>query len=128
MLLTIAAGNSRLTSGEPSSTFTRSSSGLNGFASASRHASTSTVEHAKSLFFEGGGRPVSLDRGSYGCKLSLFILQHTNYVLCVPVSAAQKSPLTLDTKIIFSGRHEGLAFYFARLIRSIWKQKITRIV
>lgn len=31
-----------------------------------------------------------------------------------------------DSKIIFSGRHEGLAFNFARLIRPIWKLNITR--
>ncbi|GAA5859313.1 hypothetical protein JCM1840_004558 [Sporobolomyces johnsonii] len=50
-------------------------------------------------------RPVSIDRGGYGSG---------------PQGQAS------DSKIIFSGRHEGLAFYFARLIRPIWKQKITR--
>lgn len=127
MLLTIAAGNSRLSLGEPSSTFTRSSSGMKGFASATRHATSSTSEQAKSLFFEGGGRPVSIDRGSYGCKSNpscnlLFTVFDTR-----SITAAQKSNLAVDNKIIFSGRHEGLAFYFARLIRSIWKQKITKI-
>lgn len=35
------------------------------------------------------------------------------------------SSATSDAKIIFSGRHEGLAFYLARLLRPIWRQKIT---
>ncbi|GAA5897181.1 hypothetical protein JCM5296_002246 [Sporobolomyces johnsonii] len=70
----------------------------------SRQRPVDTLLDAKALFFEGGGRPVSIDRGGYGSG---------------PQGQAS------DSKIIFSGRHEGLAFYFVRLIRPIWKQ-ITR--
>ncbi|KAG0656686.1 hypothetical protein C6P46_006988 [Rhodotorula mucilaginosa] len=95
MLLPIAASNSHLAV---------SDSHEAGQAGA-RHTSAATAERAKALFFEGGGRPVSIDRGGYGGGAS--------------------SSATSDAKIIFSGRHEGLAFYLARLLRPIWRQKIT---
>lgn len=62
MLLIIAAGNSRLNLGDVSSNY----------SSATRHATSAVAEHAKALFFEGGGRPVSVDRGGYGCQSSIF--------------------------------------------------------
>lgn len=62
MLLTIAAGNSQLSLGDSSN------SNFNGYNSSNRLASSSVAEHAKSLFFEGGGRPVSIDRGGYGSE------------------------------------------------------------
>ncbi|GAA5951998.1 hypothetical protein JCM3765_005163 [Sporobolomyces pararoseus] len=103
MLLAIAAGNSQLTLNESA---TAPSIGMNGFAvSNSRNTPTSIADQAKGLFFEGGGRPISIDRGGYG--------------------AGPQNPSS-DNKIIFSGRHEGLAFYFARIVRPIWKMKITR--
>lgn len=43
------------------------SSGSNAFANP-RAASGAVVEHAKALFFEGGGRPVSVDRGGFGSE------------------------------------------------------------
>lgn len=64
MLLTIAAGNSRLSAGESTMGY---SSGSNAFANP-RAASGAVVEHAKALFFEGGGRPVSVDRGGFGSE------------------------------------------------------------
>ncbi|KAI5478404.1 nuclear pore complex protein Nup155 [Pseudohyphozyma bogoriensis] len=97
MLLTIAAGNSKL--GGRASELSQSYTAR--FGASGRSASSAVAESARSLFFEGGGRPISVDRGGYGSTAA-------------------------DSKIIFSGRHEGLAFYFARLIRPIWKQKITR--
>ncbi|GAA6024169.1 hypothetical protein JCM10207_005590 [Rhodosporidiobolus poonsookiae] len=93
MLLTIAAANSQLALAPEIAA-----------APGARSATAAVAEQAKALFFEGGGRPVSVDRGGYG-------------------STPQAAPS--DSKIIFSGRHEGLAFYFARLIRPIWKAKIT---
>lgn len=56
MLLPIAASNSHLAV---------SDSHEAGQAGA-RHTSAATAERAKALFFEGGGRPVSIDRGGYG--------------------------------------------------------------
>ncbi|GAA6013660.1 hypothetical protein JCM10207_004806 [Rhodosporidiobolus poonsookiae] len=93
MLLTIAAANSQLALAPEIAA-----------ATGARSATAAVAEQAKALFFEGGGRPVSVDRGGYG-------------------STPQAAPS--DSKIIFSGRHEGLAFYFARLIRPTWKAKIT---
>ncbi|GAA5938722.1 uncharacterized protein JCM15063_004847 [Sporobolomyces koalae] len=103
MLLAIAAGNSQLVINQNEPT----SIGMNGFASSNaRNTPTSIADQAKGLFFEGGGRPISIDRGGYG--------------------AAPSSQAAADNKVIFSGRHEGLALYFARVIRPIWKMKITR--
>ncbi|GAA5858950.1 hypothetical protein JCM8547_007170 [Rhodosporidiobolus lusitaniae] len=99
MLLTIAAGNSQLLLADSNGSTPAGAAGA-------RNTTTSAVaEQAKALFFEGGGRPVSVDRGGYGSTPS--------------------NPAS-DSKVIFSGRHEGFAFYFARLVRSIWKQPITR--
>ncbi|KAK4050871.1 hypothetical protein OIV83_003293 [Microbotryomycetes sp. JL201] len=95
MLLIIAAGNSRLALAEPPAI-------TNGYAPTAK-TPFSVAEHAKSLFFEHGGRPVSVDRGGYGTQ---------------PSSQAES--------IIFSGRHEGFAFYLARLLRPIWTAKVTQ--
>ncbi|GAA5897035.1 uncharacterized protein JCM6883_006558 [Sporobolomyces salmoneus] len=104
MLLAIAAGNSQLSLNESASA--PQVGGMSGFqVSNSRNSSTSLADQAKGLFFEGGGRPISIDRGGYGTG-----------------PQGQSS----DSKIIFSGRHEGLAFYFARIVRPIWKMRITR--
>ncbi|GAA6061215.1 hypothetical protein JCM10212_001536 [Sporobolomyces blumeae] len=103
MLLAIAASNSQLTLTDSSTT---PAIGMNGLAvSNARNTNSTVADQAKGLFFEGGGRPVIIDRGGYGSG-----------------SQGQAS----DNKIIFSGRHEGLAFYFARVVRPIWKMKITR--
>ncbi|GAA5918079.1 hypothetical protein JCM8208_001213, partial [Rhodotorula glutinis] len=99
MLLSIAASNSQLVPSDGPGASATAGPG-------SRSTTSAVAEQAKALFFEGGGRPVSIDRGGYG-------------------GGAQSS--TADSKVIFSGRHEGLAFYFARLVRPIWKQKITLV-
>lgn len=39
--------------------------------------------------------------------------------------AAQNT--SAEANVIYSGRHEGLAFYVARLLRPIWTQKITLV-
>ncbi|KAL4242212.1 non-repetitive/WGA-negative nucleoporin family protein [Abortiporus biennis] len=56
---------------------------------------------AKSAFYEVGGHPSWSERTTYG-------------------AAEQSGTVT------FSGRREGLALYFARLVRPIWKAKITK--
>lgn len=48
-------------------------------------------------------------------------------LLIVGVIVGGQQATASDSKIIFSGRHEGLAFYFARLIRPIWKLRVTRL-
>ncbi|KAH8120271.1 nucleoporin [Phellopilus nigrolimitatus] len=54
---------------------------------------------AKQVFYEIGDRPVWVDRGYGGDG---------------------------QGNVIFSGRREGLALYFARLVRPLWKAKITK--
>ncbi|SGY61158.1 BQ5605_C007g04532 [Microbotryum silenes-dioicae] len=108
MLLAIAAGNSRLT--RTVSDSTSPSTHLNGgstYVSNSRNP-TSAVENAKALFFEHGGRPVAVDRGGFGSQ---------------QLSSNASSG---GGQVIFSGKHEGLAFYLARLLRPIWSAKVTR--
>jgi len=61
MLLSIAASNSQLLQSDPSTSTATANGG--------RNANTAVAEQAKSLFFEGGGRPVSVDRGGYGGEL-----------------------------------------------------------
>lgn len=118
MLLAIAAGNSRLGKAEGASHYPSTSSRL---GSSGRNANSATADYAKSLYFEGGGRPVSVDRGGYGSK-SFFGGGRAELIGGFFWNKGTAS----DSKIIYSGRHEGLAFYFSRLIRPIWKQKITR--
>ena len=59
MLLSIAASNSQLVPSD--------GPGVSATAAPGSRSTTSAVaEQAKALFFEGGGRPVSIDRGGYG--------------------------------------------------------------
>ncbi|KAF6766148.1 nucleoporin Nup157/170 [Ephemerocybe angulata] len=58
---------------------------------------------AKSAFYDFGERPVWTERPTYG------------------TAAESKGTVT------YSGRRDGLAIYFSRLIRSIWKANITKI-
>lgn len=70
MLLAIAAGNSQLSLNESASA--PQVGGMSGFqVSNSRNSSTSLADQAKGLFFEGGGRPISIDRGGYGSQSRL---------------------------------------------------------
>lgn len=62
--------------------------------------SSDVSNNAKRLFYEFGGRPMRIERG-YG----------------------QLGQTT--SQMFFSGRHEGLAIFLARLLRPIWSQKIT---
>jgi nuclear pore complex protein Nup155 len=66
MLLLIAAANSRLALSDSSPTATGvNGNGAIGFGGGAR-SSFSVADHAKTLFFEYGGRPVAIDRGGYG--------------------------------------------------------------
>lgn len=62
MLLPIAASNSQLVLNDSTTT----SSPGNAVNAGARNTSAAVAEQAKALFFEGGGRPVSIDRGGYG--------------------------------------------------------------
>jgi nuclear pore complex protein Nup155 len=62
--------------------------------------SPDAVAGAKRLFYEFGGKPVKVDRG-YGSQA--------------------------NTQLFFSGRHEGLSIYLSRLLRPIWREKVSRL-
>ncbi|KAL8279152.1 hypothetical protein RQP46_008408 [Phenoliferia psychrophenolica] len=64
------------------------------------------VDQAKSYLFEAGERPVLIHQGAFGRE--------------------PQAPTPESTS--FSGRHEALVYCFARIIRPIWKDKITRQV
>lgn len=65
---------------------------------------------AKTLFYELGQQP-AIYPNSASCK-GIRVYSVLTYLL-------------LATSVTFSGRHEGLALYFSRLVRPIWKSKIT---
>ena len=54
---------------------------------------------AKQMFYDIGDRPIWVDRGFGGEN---------------------------QGSVLFSGRREGLALYFARLVRPIWRAKVTK--
>lgn len=115
MLLPIAASNSHLAV---------SDSHEAGQAGA-RHTSAATAERAKALFFEGGGRPVSIDRGGYGGACRFRSKPREPFKADLRSAGGASTSAASDSKVIFSGRHEGLAFYLARVLRPIWRQRIT---
>ncbi|KAF9455109.1 nucleoporin [Macrolepiota fuliginosa MF-IS2] len=66
------------------------------------YASPELADVAKKAFYDFGERPIWTERVTYS---------------------------TADTQgsAIFSGRREGLALYFARLVRPMWKAKLTKL-
>ncbi|KAJ2920291.1 hypothetical protein MD484_g125, partial [Candolleomyces efflorescens] len=65
--------------------------------------SPETAAHAKQSFYDFGDRPIWAERAMYG------------------TTAENKGTA------IYSGRRDGLALYFARLVRPIWKANITKL-
>ena len=72
---------------------------------------------AKQAFYDFGERPIWTERVMYGTCKSCFVFNLLG-VLIIVVAENKGSA-------IFSGRREGFALYFARLVRPIWKLKIT---
>ena len=72
---------------------------------------------AKQAFYDFGERPIWTERVMYGTCKSCFAFNLPS--LLITVLAENKG------SAIFSGRREGFALYFARLVRPIWKLKIT---
>lgn len=60
-------------------------------------------------------------------EVSTALSANNNALLMTLLIEGGQQATASDSKIIFSGRHEGLAFYFARLIRPIWKLRVTRL-
>lgn len=100
MTLAIASRNSQLTI--PSDSLLAASS--NGSLDAgARSLSSDVITHAWRIYFDFGGNP-KYDPPPDPSK---------------PVSAG---------RVTYSGRHDGLAIYLARLLRPFWNQKLTRKV
>ncbi|TIB10278.1 hypothetical protein E3P92_02688 [Wallemia ichthyophaga] len=72
--------------------------------------SADITQSARRLFYDFGGRPVSIDRGYPAAATSMNL-----------------DALSTNTEILFSGRHNGLVLYLSRLLRPIWKEKVTKL-
>lgn len=104
MLLAIASGNTFMDIGEQS--------GLGKAIAVSSDLSNA----AKQVFYDFGERPMWAER-SYGTSKPR------------PSHDLPKLTFSLATNsgtAIFSGRREGLAIYFARLVRPFWKLKLAK--
>jgi nuclear pore complex protein Nup155 len=72
---------------------------------------------AKQAFYDCGERPMWAERMTYGTGEYLSLVQRLMYL----IRAGDGSGTAL-----FSGRREGFALYFARLVRPIWKSKLIK--
>lgn len=107
MLLAIASGNTFLETGEqPIGTLITVSQEL------------STV--AKQAFYDFGERPIWAERTTYGTGKALFFYR------CPLRANFDKGDAASSGTATFSGRREGFALYFARLVRPLWKAKLTK--
>lgn len=105
MLLAIASGNTFLEMGERTS--------LGGIST----VSPEIAMVAKQAFYDFGERPMWSERVTYGTSTSP-----------MPVTEVASNILVGEGSgtAIFSGRREGLALYFARLVRPFWNAKLTK--
>ena len=107
MLLAIASGNTFMDIGEQS-----------GMGKATV-VSVDLSNAAKQVFYDFGERPMWAER-SYGTSQFSWYLQDSP-IFNLVCTAAMNSGTA-----IFSGRREGLAMYFARLIRPFWKLRLAK--
>lgn len=102
MLLGLASGNTFLDGDEHSTNIPSVSHDL--------------ILVAKQAFYDFGERPLWADR-IYGRRM----------IFSRPDSYGFSSSLADDQRTIhYSGRREGLVIYFARLVRPVWKSKLTK--
>lgn len=107
MLLAMACGNTFLDIGEQSlGTLTTVSPEL--------------AVIAKQAFYDFGERPIWAERTTYGTgNVCTSAIQEFGLIKFIGDAAASGSAT-------FSGRREGFALYFARLVRPLWKTKLTK--
>lgn len=108
MILAVASGNTFLVPDEPV--------GLGKLCT----IKPEYIGAAKQAFYDFGGRPAWTERVNYGAgKLAFYTFSWyiTHYSLATSESAGTAT---------FSGRREGLALYMARLLRPLWKTKLTK--
>lgn len=78
---------------------------------------------AKQAFYDFGERPIWAERGAlYGATGRFSFKSRFLQSLAQLVSQVENKGTA-----IYSGRREGLAIYFSRLVRPIWKANIARI-
>lgn len=109
MCLAIASHNTQLTTA-PEALLTPAAAkgdGANGALGPPRMLSTEVAAHARRIFFDFGGRPTLVDPG-------------------YPTQAGSSGQN--DRRYAFSGRHDGMALYLARLVQPFWNEKVTRKV
>jgi nuclear pore complex protein Nup155 len=76
---------------------------------------------AKQAFYDFGERPMWAERVTYGTSKFLYDLAvRLVYLFCNGLSGDGSGTA------IFSGRRDGFALYFARLVRPLWKSKLTK--
>lgn len=107
MLLGLASGNTFL---DPSGALTSGTINT---------VSAEIAAVAKQAFYDFGERPIWTERVMYGTTGTSFRFSRPLNRLLNFVIAENKG------SAIFSGRREGFALYFARLVRPFWKKKVT---
>jgi len=80
-------------------------------------SSPNIASGAKQLFFEHGGRPTPKEQFQTHDGLSA----HSNSMLGGTLGLSVSIP-----EFNYSGRHNGLALYLGRLLKPIWKEKISK--
>lgn len=73
---------------------------------------------AKQALWERCGKPVWVERGGFGGAVSPLISGDGRATHSFGTGDPQGS-------VLFSGKREGFALYFARLVRPIWGSKLT---
>lgn len=106
MLLGLASGNTFLDSSDESTSGTISM------------ISPDVAAVAKQAFYDFGERPMWTERVTYGTSNLPFPIPG---ILLTDFLKADSQGTA-----IFSGRREGLALYLARLVRPLWKSKLTK--
>ena len=107
MLLALASGNTSLEFGEQST------------GGSIINLAPELTNVAKQAFYDCGERPTWTERMTYGASG------------CFPSCNATPPGNSIYTgdgsgTAVFSGRREGLAIYFARLVRPMWKSKLIK--
>jgi nuclear pore complex protein Nup155 len=112
MLLALACGNSFLELDDMSMVGTISNLG------------PQFADVAKQAFYDFGERPHFTERLTHGTGTSIVGSSQHLVTLHMELSALTGDGAGTTS---FSGRRQGLAYYFARLVRPIWKTKITKL-
>lgn len=122
MLIGLASGNTFLETGEMQGAGTLAT------------VSQDIAAVAKQAFYDFGERPLWTERMTYGtgeCFIHAAPLELSMGTTWFRWICANKTALFYyggdgSGTAVFSGRREGFALYFARLIRPIWKARLTQ--